>query len=98
MSWWCLRWVRSGNGGLSGLVTAFVMANTSTTTKPTERLVLSASEIGTLLGVPESTVRNLHRFHKLKGGFRVGRALRWAHADVVEYVEKQAAQAKKNRA
>lgn len=67
----------------------------STATKPSTPLALSAEEIGVLLGVDVATVRNLHRFGKLKGGFRVGRALRWTYSDVVDFVNRESAQAKR---
>jgi len=48
-------------------------------------LLLTADDVARLLAVKPGTVRNLHRFGRLPG-VRVGRELRWHHADVEEYV------------
>lgn len=51
----------------------------------TETLLLTDAQVGELLNVPPVTVRNLHRFHELRGVV-VARKLRWRRADVEKFV------------
>jgi len=53
---------------------------------PLVRLLLTDEEVGWQLGVPASTVRNLHRVGQL-AGVVIGRHLRWRQADVAAFVE-----------
>ena len=47
--------------------------------------VLTAEEVGDILRVPAATVRNLHRYGRLRGE-RVGRQLRWSRGRVLSYI------------
>lgn len=52
--------------------------------------MLSAREVGELLGLPERTVRERWKEWGLQA-YRIGRALRWRERDVHAWIDKQAA-------
>jgi excisionase family DNA binding protein len=52
-------------------------------------VMLTSTEVGSLLKLPERTIRAQWRDWGLQG-FRIGRALRFRERDVMAWIEKQA--------
>ena len=51
--------------------------------------MLSSTEVGELLGLPERTIRAQWKAWGLQA-FRIGRALRWRERDVMAWIDRQA--------
>jgi excisionase family DNA binding protein len=51
--------------------------------------MLSSTEVGELLGLPERTIRVQWKEWGLQA-YRIGRALRWRERDVMAWIERQA--------
>ena len=74
--------------GIPGAVAGVLEMTSTDTSAPINintPLLLTASQVAKALGVPEDTIRNLHRVNTLKGVL-CGKHLRWRPADVRAYV------------
>ena len=60
------------------------MPTTPTKIEPDEVRLLSAAEAASLIGVQPQTVKNWHRFDRLRG-VRAGREIRWRQGDVLRF-------------
>lgn len=57
-----------------------------TTQELTSRLLLTRPQVAELLGVPETTIDNLHRSRTLRG-CQVGKRLMWRPSDAERFVK-----------
>lgn len=57
---------------------------TTPTIEPSDVRLLNATEAANLIGVQPSTLRNWHRFSRLRG-VRAGREIKWRQGDVLRF-------------